>query len=177
MDEEKRGWFGHDENEILKQIAKTLKAFEEDFDEFLALVRKFVQPQPVRATLTYATQQGETTDMATTPLALFVGQTAVPTFSEFDANGIVVPVVGPVTYAADTSGAISVDPNTGIVTGVNETPPNGTTAGVIATDANNGLTASASFTVSAVVPPPATSATLTYAANPLSAAARAKLKK
>jgi hypothetical protein len=174
MDEEKRGWFGHDENEILKQIARTLKEFEEDFDEFLVLVRNFVKPQPVRATLTYATQQGET--MATTPLALFVGQTATPTFTEFDANGNVVPIVGPVTYAADSSGAVSVDPNSGIVTGAVATA-SGAVATVTATDANNGLNASATFTVSAVAPPPATSATLTYVANPLSAALRAKLSK
>jgi len=109
--------------------------------------------------------------MATTPLALVVGQTANPTFSEFDAAGDSEPIVGPVTYAADASGAVTVDPNTGIATGASPTAA-GEVATVTATDASNSLAASATFTVSPAAPPVAVSATLSYTANPLSSAVR-----
>ncbi|MFZ0736806.1 MAG: hypothetical protein WAM96_06905 [Candidatus Acidiferrales bacterium] len=106
-------------------------------------------------------------------LALVIGQLATPTFTEFDVNGNVVAPIGPVTYAADPSGAISVDPNLGTVTALVPTAT-GAVATSTATDAGNGLSASATFTVTAVVPPPpvAVSATLTYVAGPVPASAR-----
>ena len=164
-------------HELLKRILALMEAEHESshaqLREIIRLLREIVPRKAVRATLTYAIQ-GET--MATTPLALIVGQTANPTYTEFDAQGNSEPVVGPVTYAADASGAVTVDPNSGVATAAAPTA-DGTVATVTATDAANGLFASASFTVSPPAPPVAVSATLTYTANPLPASLKAKLKK
>ena len=150
--------FDHEQNKLLRKILEVLERIE----------RKLFH-RAVRARLTYSIQ-GECR-MATTPLALIVGQTANPTFLEFDAAGDSEPIVGPVTYAADSSGAVSVDPNSGVATAVNPTDA-GSVATVTATDASNSLSASASFTVSPATPPVAVSATLSYTANPLPAAVR-----
>ena len=104
-------------------------------------------------------------------LALVIGQLANPTYTELSASGGSVPPVGPVTYAADPSGAISVDPNTGIVTAQAATA-SGAVATVTATDAGNGLSAQATFTVAAAGTGPAVSATLTYTAGPAPASAK-----
>jgi hypothetical protein len=146
------------ERHELHEIEQTLRKILETLKEQFAL--------PVRATLTYASNGGNTMSA----LALVIGQLANPTYTELSASGASVPPIGPVTYAADASGAVTVDPNTGIVTAAVATSP-GAVATVTATDAGNGLSAQATFTVSAAGTGPAVSATLTYTAGPVPASA------
>ena len=154
--------FGFGDKEELSKIRHELYRIGD-------ILQRLVPPlAAASATLTY-TIQGET--MATSPLALVVGQTASPTFTEFAADGVtVVPTVGPVTYAADSSGAVTVDPNTGIVTAAAPTAAT-LVATVTATDASNNISAQATFTVTVEVQP-ASSATLTYTAGPIPASAK-----
>jgi len=173
--------FGFGDKKVLERIADELHETNEELSinahqlkRIGDILEKLFPPaKAVSATLTYTTSQGETS-MASTPLALFVGQTATPTFSEFSASGASVPVVGPVTYAADSSGAVTVDPASGIVTGAANTAV-GAVATVTATDTSNSLAAQATFTVTTEIPV-ATSATLTYTAGPIPAAIRARAK-
>ena len=173
------GLFDHDEVHLLKEILRELReerqGIHAQLKEITRILRQLVVHKAVSATLTYTTDQGEQS-MASTPLALLVGQTASPTFTEWSGpNGTGTPLqpVGQVTYADDGTGVISTDPSTGIVTGVSPTAA-GAVATVTGTDAGDNLTAQATFTVSAPPPPPAVSATLTYTANPLPASLRAK---
>jgi hypothetical protein len=149
----------HNEKHELRQIEHTLEEILDTLKEHFAL--------SARATLTYSINGGNTMSA----LALVIGQLANPTYTELNAAGASVPPVGPVTYAADSSGAVSVDPNTGIVTAMSATA-SGAVATVTATDAGNGLSAQATFTVAASGTGTAVSATLTYTAGPAPASAR-----
>ena len=129
----------HNEKHELRQIEHTLEEILDTLKEHFAL--------SARATLTYSINGGNTMSA----LALVIGQLANPTYTELNAAGASVPPVGPVTYAADSSGAV---------------------ATVTATDAGNGLSAQATFTVAASGTGTAVSATLTYTAGPAPASAR-----
>ena len=104
------------------------------------------------------------------PYTLAIGQTAPDLYQEFDANGNVIPPVATPTYAADSSGAVSVDVN-GNVTGVSATA-SGAVATVTATDAGDNLVASASFIVGGTPSTGAVSASLTYPSLPLASAGK-----
>lgn len=97
------------------------------------------------------------------PAQIQVAGTATATFLEWSGaggTGVQVPPVGAVTYSSDTPAVATVDPNTGIVTGVSAG-----TANISGADAGNSLTASDVLTVVAAPPPVAVSATLTLVAN------------
>ena len=170
----------HETHELLKRILALMEVEHESsrgqLREIIRLLHELVpKPKAVRAILTYRIQ-GETR-MATTPLALVVGQPATASEVELDAQGNSEPIVGPLTFAADASGAIAVDPNTGAVTAMAPTA-DGAVATSQFTDAANGLVSNAfPFTVSPPAPPVAVSAVLSYTADPLPAALKAKLKK
>lgn len=138
----------------------------------IRLLGGYPVPRPQSMTLSY-TIEGETTMSTVLPIQLEVGQTASPTEQEWsgpNGTGTEVPNAGAVSYAADASGAISVDPNTGIVTAVAPTA-SGAVATATATDASNPsvLTASVQFTV-VPVPVVAESMTLAYTPGPAPAA-------
>lgn len=99
------------------------------------------------------------------PATIDVGKTAHPVFQEFtgdNGSGDPIAPIGPVTYAGSDPTIATVDPSSGVATGV--------AAGsitVTATDGGNGLSAQDTLTVNAVVPPPpvAKSATLSMVAD------------
>lgn len=97
------------------------------------------------------------------PATILVGATATATFLEWSGaggTGVQVAPVGAVTYASDTVAVATVDPNTGIATGVSAG-----TANISGVDAGNSLTASDVLTVTAAPPPVAVSATMILVAN------------
>jgi hypothetical protein len=97
------------------------------------------------------------------PATIQVGGTATATYLEWsgpNGTGSQVPPVGAVTYSSDTPAVATVDPNTGIATGVGAG-----TANISGLDAGTGLTASDVLTVQAPPPPAPVSATLTLTAN------------
>lgn len=92
-----------------------------------------------------------------------VGKTASSLFQEWsgpNGTGTVVPPVGAVTFSSDNTAVATVDPNTGIATGVSAG-----TANIKGQDGTNGLSASDVLTVTAAGPGPAVSATLTLTAQ------------
>lgn len=94
------------------------------------------------------------------PATIQVGKTASSSFLEWsgpNGTGTQEAPVGAVTYSSDNTAVATVDPATGIATGVSAG-----TANISGTDAGNSLTASDVLTVSIG---PAVSATLTLAAN------------
>lgn len=97
------------------------------------------------------------------PATIQVGGSATATYLEWSGpsgTGVQVPPTGTVSYSSDTPGVATVDPNTGICSGVGP----GTT-NISGTDSGTGLSASDVLTVQAAPPPPAVSATLTLVAN------------
>jgi hypothetical protein len=97
------------------------------------------------------------------PATIQVGGTATATYLEWSGpsgTGIQVPPTGTVTYASDTPSVATVDPNSGICTGVGAG-----TANISGVDSGTSLSASDVLTVTAPPPPPAVSATLNLVAN------------
>jgi len=97
------------------------------------------------------------------PATISVNATATATYMEWSGpsgTGTQLPPVGAVTYSSDTPAVATVDPNSGICTGVSEG-----TANISGVDAGTGLSASDVLTVTAAPPPPPVSATLTLVAN------------
>jgi hypothetical protein len=142
----------HKINEILRTVKENRRILWEIW-KILGRV-----PKAQSATLTLTAEQGD--EM---PATIQVGQTATATFLEWsgpNGTGVQVPPSGAVSYASDTPSVATVDPNTGIATGVGPG-----TANISGTDAGNNLTASDVLTVQAAPPPPAVSATLTLVAN------------
>ena len=90
------------------------------------------------------------------PATVQVGKTASAVFTEFDAQGNKVPPVGAVTFASDFTAVATVDPSSGVATGVSIG-----TANISAVDAGDNLTASDVLTVVDT----ATSATLVLTTN------------
>ena len=98
----------------------------------------------------------------TMPATILVGGTANSLFQEWtgpNGTGTVVPNAGAPAFSSDNPAVATVDPATGVATGV---APG--TANISGTDPANGLTASDVLTVNAVVQP-AVSATLTLTPN------------
>jgi uncharacterized protein YjdB len=97
------------------------------------------------------------------PATINVAGTATATYLEWSGpagTGTQVPPTGTVSYASDTITVATVDPVTGICTGVAAG-----TANISGVDSGTGLTASDVLTVATAPPPPAVSATLTLVAN------------
>ena len=97
------------------------------------------------------------------PATIQVGQTATATYLEWSGpggTGVQVPPTGASTYSSDTPAVATVDPNTGICTGVSAG-----TANISGVDSGTSLSASDVLTVVAAPPPVAVSATLTLVAN------------
>jgi uncharacterized protein YjdB len=139
----------HEECEQIRLLREILK-------EVKRIRHEFPNGKAESATLTF---KGDS-DM---PATILVGATATATFLEWtgpNGTGSQIAPVGPVTYASDNTAVATVDPNTGIATGVSAG-----TANISGTDAGNNLTASDVLTVTAVPPPVAVSATLTLVAN------------
>ena len=97
------------------------------------------------------------------PATILVGATATAVFTEFTGpggTGVTIPPIGAVSFASDNAAVATVDPASGIATGVSAG-----TANISGTDAGNSLTASDVLTVTAAPPPVAQSATLVLTAN------------
>ena len=96
------------------------------------------------------------------PATIIVGGTATASFLEWTGpagTGSNIAPVGAVAFASDNPAVATVDPASGIATGVSAG-----TANISGTDAGNGLTASDVLTVNAPQPV-AVSATLSLTAN------------
>jgi uncharacterized protein YjdB len=94
------------------------------------------------------------------PATIEVGKTASSLFQEWtgpNGTGTVVPNAGTITYASDNTAVATVDPSSGVATGVSAG-----TANISGTDGTNNLTASDALTVTN---PAAVSATLVLTAN------------
>lgn len=97
------------------------------------------------------------------PATILVGGTASSLFQEWtgpNGTGTVVPNAGAIQYTSDNPAVATVDPSSGVVTGVSAGSAN-----ITGTDPANSLSASDSVTVNTPPPPPAVSATLTLTAN------------
>ena len=97
------------------------------------------------------------------PATILIGGTANSLFQEWtgpSGTGTVVPNAGAIAYTSDNPAVATVDPASGVATGVTAG-----TANITGTDGVNNLTASDVLTVNAPPPPPAVSATLTLTAN------------
>lgn len=79
------------------------------------------------------------------PATIQVGQTATAVLHEFE-SGTEVPPIGPVTYSSSDPTVATVDPSSGVCTGVAA----GSCA-ITGSDSGNGLSASDSLTVTSVV--------------------------
>ena len=109
------------------------------------------------ATLTFRTTQG-----ATMPATILVGKTATSLFQEWtgpNGTGTVVPNAGTIAYTSNNTAVASVDPVSGIATGVSIG-----VAVIVGTDPVNSLTANDTLTVTAPASG-AVSATLSLTAN------------
>jgi hypothetical protein len=108
----------------------------------------------IRATLTFQIDQikGD----FSMPATISIGKTATAKFTELDAQGVAVPPVGAVTFSSSNPAIATVDPTSGVATGV---APG--SAVISAVDAGDNLQASDTLTVADV----AVSATLVLAAN------------
>lgn len=97
------------------------------------------------------------------PATILIGGTASSLFQEWtgpNGTGTVVPDAGPIAYASDNPGVATVDPASGLVTGVSAG-----TANITGTDSADNLVGTDVITVNAPPPPPPVSATLTLTAN------------
>jgi hypothetical protein len=97
------------------------------------------------------------------PATILVGGTANSLFQEWtgpNGSGDLVPNAGAVAFSSDNPAVATVDPASGVATGVSAG-----TCNITGTDPANNLTASDALTVNAPPPPPAVSATLQLTAN------------
>jgi hypothetical protein len=135
---------------------------KENLQEILHYVREIAhelrRKRIVSATLNLTMDEGE--DM---PATILVGATATATYLEWtgpSGTGSQIAPVGTVSYASDTPAVATVDPVTGICTGVSAG-----TANISGVDSGTSLSASDVLTVTAVPPPAPVSATLNLVAN------------
>ena len=122
---------------------------EHELRKILSLLEKlYARLAPKSATLSFG-EKGM-------PATIQVGKQAQSNFKEWsgpNGTGTELPPVGPVSFSSDNPAVATVDPTSGVATGV---APG--TANISGTDGGNNLTASDVLTVSA---PVAQSATLT----------------
>lgn len=93
-------------------------------------------------------------------VSMNVGKTATPSVIE-TAAGVPVAPAGPLVYASDNAAVVSVDPTSGVATGVSAGSAN-----VSVLDQGNGLSDTVAFSISLAPPPPADKLTLDYSVNP-----------
>ncbi len=132
----------HFENHEIKKELKFLHG------AVLEIIHLLLRPQS--ATLTFKELQ--------MPANILVGGTANSLFQEWtgqNGTGDVVPSAGSISFSSDNPAVATVDPASGVATGVSAG-----TANITGTDPANNLTASDVLTVNAPPPPPAVSATL-----------------
>lgn len=99
----------------------------------------------------------------TMPATILVGGTANSLFQEWtgpSGTGTVVPNAGAPAFVSDNPAVATVDPVSGVATGVSAGVAN-----ITGTDPVNSLSASDVLTVNTAPPPPAVSATLTLSPN------------
>lgn len=135
-----------------KKIEKDLQQIAADVKN----IRDILSRTAESATLTFRSESMDAT--------IQVGKTANAVFAEFDGpngTGNQVPPTGAVSFASDNPSVATVDPTTGLCTGLAAG-----TANISGTDAGNGLQASAVLTVTAAGGGTAQSATLTLTPNP-----------
>ncbi len=144
-------------------IEKTLHTMREESHRCCKLLEAMlleilhILNRPQSATLTLQVPGG------TMPATILVGGTASSLFQEWsgpNGSGTVVPNAGVPAFASDNPAVATVDPSTGVATGVAAGVAN-----ISGTDPANGLSASDVLTVNDVTPPPAQSATLTLTPN------------
>lgn len=123
----------------------------------LAEIANFLRPKKADKLALRYTVQGGTIMGA--PVSMAVGNTASPSVVETAAGAPVAPI-GPLVFASDNSSVVSVDPNTGVATGVSAGSAN-----VSVVDQGNGLSDSVAFSVSGGAPPPADTLSLSYSIN------------
>lgn len=128
--------------------------FERTLREILYEVRRIRQ---LLETQQNAQLHFEGDNMATVT-SIQIGKTAQAILEEFDAAGLLVPNIGPLTATSDNPFVASIDSSTGVVTGVAVGSAN-----ITVTDSGNGLAASAPISV-ADVADVAVSATLHFEA-------------
>lgn len=150
-------WWGEDD----KAIARAIKEAGDDIQAGLLAVAGAIKGLGPKVAITLHLSYSIGGNMPGNTLSGIVGNTASPTFIENAADGSAVAPIGPVSFASDNPGVVSVDATTGVATLVSPG-----TANVSALDSGNGLTDSVAFSVSAAPPPPAVSATLSYQLNP-----------
>ena len=150
----------------IDQINKKVSKIEQQNQQILDMLNEIVPQGAVSSTLTFDGGKMDTT--------IQVGGTGTATYLEWSGpsgTGSQVPPTGAVQYASDNPAVATVDPNTGVFTGVSAG-----TANISANDAGlaaPGLPASAVVTVTAAPPPVAVSSTMTLVANSSHASRRA----
>jgi uncharacterized protein YjdB len=120
----------------------------------------------------HGTQSSEPQRRTNLPANITVGGTATATYMEWSGpsgTGTQEAPVGTVSYASDTPSVATVDPVTGICTGVSAG-----TANISGVDSGTSLSASDVLTVTAAPPPAPVSATLVLVANSNAVAAAAR---
>ena len=150
-------------------LLNELQGFREDMKQIRELLVKIYEAIRPRLSATLTFKGGKRV------ISILVGQTAAPAYQEWsgpNGTGDELPAAGAVTYQSSNPAVATVDPNSGIVTGVSASGGSGT-ATITATDAANNLSATCQVTVVEV----AESATLNYTPNPVSQAAQAAAKK
>jgi hypothetical protein len=141
------------EHEVVRLLKEEIKFNRMALLEIIHLLNR-----PQSATLRLEVNQfsGENT----MPATVQIGGTANSLFQEWtgpNGTGTVVPNAGAIAYTSSDPAVATVDPASGVATGVSAG-----TANITGTDPTNNLTASDVLTVSA---PAAVSATLTLTAN------------
>ena len=140
--------------QLLEKVIANENILISELDLVLEAVNRILN-RPQSATLKI-----EGTEM---PASILVGGTASSLFQEWtgpSGTGTVVPNAGAPAYTSDNPAVATVDPASGVATGVSAG-----TANITGTDPVNNLTASDVLTVNTPPPPPAVSATLTLTAN------------
>jgi hypothetical protein len=138
----------HFENHVIKKELRFLHS------AVLEIIHLLLRPQSATLRFTGGTM----------PATILVGATANSLFQEWtgpSGTGTVVPNAGAPAFTSDNPAVATVDPASGVATGVSAG-----TANITGVDPANNLTASDVLTVNTVAPPPAQSATLTLTPNP-----------
>jgi hypothetical protein len=149
----------HWERHVLEKLLVLMETVHAENLEIIHLLK-----QPESATLRLTADIPSLVGAKSMPATVLVGGTANSLFQEWtgpNGTGTVVPNAGPVTFSSDNPAVATVDPSSGVATGVSAG-----TANISGVDSANSLSASDVLTVTAPPPPPAVSATLTLTANP-----------
>lgn len=150
--------FGHEEHEDREKIIELLRELLQLGKRVEHLLKRIESRfEPKSATLTFVTEQGETT----MPLTVKMGdKPGGAVFQEFDGpngTGNKVAPLGPVVFSSDNPAVATIDPATGAFAYISPGVANMTGKDT----GPGGLSASDALTVLPATPPPPVSATLT----------------